>query len=354
MIHLERWQVTARAALVGVSLLGARTALAAEGDRVAVLPFMASGGGTTSAELAAARLATRDAVGRIHDVLPSDAEMTSAEREVKDGVADTSAEYKAAGRVAGTQWTVAGHVDTHGATYRLEVDACQVSTGRVESLAREIDPQRASPQIAEMLALLLRSQGVGDTVPPWDQPNAPAPAPAPTPAPVAVTPPTPAPEPGPPPPPPPAYAENHPLAVGIGAKAITAFSRDARATGSPASALLEVNGAYDLVGGLEIVANVAIAAAGPSSLWLDAGARYELPIFPRAGLFLGPEVTIGAFIDYLGGDKDPRFLMRGAVPVVLAIGERLQLEAYPELAYAAGGTIGLAFAGGGFRAVLRF
>jgi hypothetical protein len=93
--------------------------------------------------------------------------------------------------------------------------------------------------------------------------------------------------------------------------------------------------------------------AGPSSLWLDVGLRYEIPIIPRARLFLGPEVAIGTFVD-LGGDKDARFLMRGSIPIVLGLGERVQLEAYPELAYAAGGTVGLAFVGGGLRAVVRF
>ena len=51
----------------------------------------------TRAELAAARGATRDAVVQMHDALPTDVEMATAEREVKDGVADTSAEYRAAG-----------------------------------------------------------------------------------------------------------------------------------------------------------------------------------------------------------------------------------------------------------------
>ncbi len=105
--------------------------------------------------------------------------------------------------------------------------------------------------------------------------------------------------------------------------------------------------------GLELVANVAVSVAGPSSLWLDAGARYEIPIVPRARIFAGPEVAIGAFID-LGGDKDARFLMSGALPIVIGLGERAQIEAYPQIAYAAGGTTGLGFVGGGIRGVVRF
>jgi hypothetical protein len=336
-------------ALVGVALLASRGALAA--DRVAVLPFMASGGGTTSGELASARGATRDAVTQVHDQLPSDAEMASAEREVKDGVADTSAEYRAAGRAATVDWTVIGHVDVHGPTYRLELDACQVTTGRVESLAREVDPKQATSQIAEMLALLLRPQGVGDTVPPWDLPTTPAAVPVaqPPPTPVANVPPA------APLPPPPAYAENHPFALGLGGDVVTAFSRASQATGSPLAGLVTIDGAYALSGvhGLELVANLAFSVAGPSSLWIDGGARYEFPIFPRARIFLGPEVAVGAFFD-LGGDKDPRFLLSGALPIVVGLGERAQIEAYPQIAYATGGTVSLGFAGGGLRAVLRF
>jgi hypothetical protein len=334
-------------------------ARAADGERVAVLPFIANGGGSTSAELATIRAATRDAVGRIHDVLPSDSELKAAEREAKDGVADTSAEYRAAGRAAASQWTVAGHVDSRGGSYRLEIEACQVATGRVESLAREIDSKQAASQIAEMLALLLRSEGVGDTVPPWDQPNQPPPAAPPS---AVVPPPTPAPAPAPvpaapsqPPGPAPVYAENHPFALGVGAEGLTAFSRASNAQGSPAAALVTANGAYALGGapGLEVIANAAVSVAGPSSLWLDAGARYELAIVPRARIYVGPELAIGAFVS-LGGDKDPRFLMRASLPIVVGLGERAQIEAYPALAYAAGGTTGLAFAGGGIRGVIRF
>lgn len=344
-------------ALLAVVLLGSEARAA--GEKVAVLPFVSSGGGTTSAQLDAARTATRDAVGQIHDTLPTDAETASADHAAKDGVADTSAEFREAGRAAAAPWTVAGHVDAHGGTYRLEIDACQIETGRVESLAREIEPGRASAQIAEMLALLLRPQGVGDTVPPWDQPAAPPPAtpPPPTTPPPAPAPPPPA-EPGPPPPPPPAYAENHPFALGVEGVALTAFARSALASkvgASPVAGLIAADGMYAFQGvhGLEAIVNVAGSVAGPSSFWIDGGFRYEFPVVPRARIFLGPEATVGAFFD-LGGDKDARFVMRGALPIVVGVGEHVQIEAFPEIAYAAGGTVGIALAGGGLRGVVRF
>jgi hypothetical protein len=333
----------------------ATSALAA--DRVAVLRFTASGGETTSTQLDAARASTRDAVALVHDALPSDAEMKTAEAAVKDGVPDTSDEYRDAGKVAGAQWTVAGHVDAHGWTYRLEIDACQVTTGRVESLAREVDARQAAPQIAEMLTLLLRPQGVGDAVPPWDHPaQTPPVAVVPKPAPIAPTPasavaapvPVPAPESE-------AYGADHPFAIGLGGEVLAAFARSSEARGSATAGVFTASLQYAIaaVPGLELVGDIGAGSVGPTSVRFDAGARYVLPIARAARIYAGPEAGLGAFLP-LGGDKDARFLVRGALPVIWAATNSVQIEAYPELAYAAGGTASLGFAGGGARVVIRF
>ena len=62
---------------------------------------------------------------------------------------------------------------------------------------------------------------------------------------------------------------------------------------------------------------------------------------------------LAQFFD-LGGDKDAHFLRRRRAPDRGRLGEHTQIEAYPRIAYAAGGTVSLGFAGGGLRAVLRF
>ncbi len=340
---------------IATSAFVATSALAA--DRVAVLRFMGSGGGTTSTQLDAARAAARDAVGLVHDVLPNDAESKAAEAAVKDGTPDTSDEYRDAGKSAGAQWTIAGHVDAHGWTYRLEIDACQVATGRVESLARDIDARQAAPQIAEMLALLLRPQGVGDALPPWDQPppnaipvtpkpapSAPTPAPTPAPAPAAA----PAPETE-------AYGVAHPFALGLGGEVLGAFARSSEARGASTAGVFTATALYAIesVRGLEVVVDLGVGSVGPTSFRADAGARYTFALLRDAHLYAGPEVALGAFFA-LGGDKDARFLVRGALPVIWAITNSVQIEAYPELAYAAGGTASLGFAGGGARVVIRF
>ena len=277
---------------------------------------------------------------------------------MKDGVADTSAEYRAAGRAAGAQWTVAGHVDSHGWAYRLELEACQVATGRVESLAREIDPRQAAPQIAEMLALLLRSQGVGDTVPPWDQP-------APTPPPLApAPPPTPAPAPLPPPrrrrrlrrPPRAALRREPPVRARPGRRSAGAFARASDARGSATAGLVTLHGA---------LRDRRRARARARRRPRRRGGGTELVRGGRRGSLRAPDRPLSARLRRPRGDA--RRLLRArrrqgrALPRARRAPDRrgarrasVQIEAYPEIAYAAGGTAGLGLVGGGLRGVFRF
>jgi hypothetical protein len=343
-------RVVLLAGIAGLFTLASTRAWGA--DRVAVLRFTARGGETTTPQLDAARAATRDAVALVHDTLPSEADLAAAEAAVKDGTPDTTREYRDAGTIAGAQWTLSGHVDARGWTYRLELEACQVATGRVESLARPIDARQAAPQIAEMLALLLRPQGVGDAVPPWDQataPPAPIPPLAPPPPPYRpVVPSSPEPESQ-------TYGSAHPLALGVGGEVLDAFTRSSVARGSSEAGVFSLTGLYAVrsVAGLELVGEVAAGSIGPTSLRLDVGARYVLGIVPSAHVYAGVEAAAGAFFP-LGGDEEPRFSIRAALPVVWAATSSIQLEVYPELAYAVGGSASLGFAGGGARFVLRF
>ena len=207
-----------------------------------------------------------------------------------------------------------------------------------------------------MLALLLRPEGIGNSEIPWDKPNAvappaePLPPAAPTP-PAQSTPPLPRPEPEPKH----AYAEGHPLAVGLGAEVLTAVSRPGNAQGSATSVV--VNGAFgyalDAVPGLELRADIAGAVAGPKAILLDAGARYAFMLVPTARVYAGPEVAVGAFFT-LGGDKSARFLGRGGLVAGIGLGERVQLEAFGDLAVAPGGAGTLVLGGGGARGLVRF
>ncbi len=330
----------------------------ARADKVAVLDFASGGSTTTSAQLGEAHRATRDAVLALRHTLPTEGEMLTAHMAVKDGVADTSSEYRAAGRAASATWTVAGHVDAHGTTYRLELEVCQVETGRVESLAREIDGGKATPEIGEMLALLVRPEGIGSSEPPWEHAQAPAPV-APPPAAAVGTPPSaPAPVVASPPVeavPPPVYAQGLPFAVGVGVGALGALHRAANARGSATAGVVGVSGSYAIaaVRGLELRADLDAGVLGPHSLSLDVGARWVTPIARRARIFAGPEAALGAFFA-LGGDRSARVLLHGGLAFVWAASDRVQLEVVPEVDYAGGGSGSLVLGGALARVALRF
>ncbi len=322
-------------------------------DKVALLPFT-SAGQATSADLGAARDSTGAAALAKGHTLASPSELLSAQMSSKDGVPDTSEEYRAAGRASGSEWTVAGRVATRDAGYRVELEVCQVATGRVESLARDIEPSEATNQIGEMLARLLRPEGIGTADIPWER-TAPKPKPPAVPPP-PVAPPTPSPP--PPPPPPPAvkhaYAEGRPLALGAGVLLSSAVKRPANATGSPTAFALEASGGYalDAVPGLELRADFAGSVAGPGSIFFDGGARYAIPIAPTMRLFAGPEATVGAFFP-TGGDTSARLYLRGSAFVALGLGERAQVEASFDAAPVLGSST-LVLVGGTVRGLVRF
>jgi len=337
-----------------ISTVG-RAALA---DKIAVLPFT-SAGGATSADLEHARAATKSAVQAIGRTLPSDSEMVTAQMAYSGEHGEPSKAYQAAGRASGADWVAIGHVDPHGATYRVELEVCQTDTGRLESLAREIDRTNEVKQIGEMLALLARPEGISNADIPWLTAAPPKPAPpppAPTPSATVETKPPPPPAPPPPPPGPKhAYAEGHPLAIGAGVDAYSAVHRASNAVGSAASMQIDgvVGYALDAVPGLELRGRGMGSVAGPSSFALDVGARYALPVVPRARVFAGPELGGGAFFT-LGADKTTRFLAHGAVVGSVGVGDRVQIEIAGDVDVAPGGGASLVFVGGTARGVVRF
>jgi hypothetical protein len=337
-------------------------------DQVAVLPFTAPKG-LSKPEVDRARVWTREATIKKGHVPPNDSEMLSAEMAVKDGMPDTSEEYRAAGRASGSQWTLTGRIERHDApparlpdgteeegytTYHLEVEACLVESGRVESLAREIDPDEAPEQIGEMLGLLLRPEGIKNAQLPWDS-SAPHKR---QPKPKAPPPPPPAPPPPPPPPKPVVkhtYAENRPAALGISAGVSTALKRPANAQGPsgafPIGAVLGY--AIEQVPGVEVRGIFTSQVLGPRALEIAAGGRYAIRLLPQHRIFVGPELLLGAHVA-LGADKTARFLTHGAAFVAIGLGEQVQLEVAGDLAAALGGSGTLILGGGTGRALFRF
>lgn len=322
-------------------------------DKVAVLPFIPSADFVNRDQVEEVRTATKGAVTQRAHTLASDTEIATAVTAVQDGVADTSAEYRIAGKAATSQWTVVGHVSLRNGYWHTEIEVCQVETGRVESLTRDVDPRVGSAQIGEMLALLLRPEGIGNAEVPWANQTLPPIVPDKPPPPKVPPPP-------PEPPKPPAvkhdYAEKFPIAVGAGLGLNGAFARPEGGAGLSTLAvfgLLTGEYAFERVPGLALRGNFGGNFYGPSSIFVDVGARYAIPLVPTARLFFGPEVTIGALFP-IGGDKSPRFLLRTDVFVALGLGERVQIEAAFDLMSAFGGDGPLVLGGGLLRGLFRF
>jgi hypothetical protein len=328
-------------------------------DKIAVLSFT-SAGPAKATDLDDARVATRAAVTRRSHTQPSDSELLTAQMSTRDGVADTRNEYRSAGRASGSAWTIQGHVEGHGDTYRLELEVCQVETGRVESLVREIAPSVASPQIGEMLDYLVRPEGIGNIEIVWKVVAPPSITKGPVVATATVTATA-----------PPAvrhaFAESAPFGLGVGVDALAAPEprallgalaalvrpSNARGSGAALGVHAAVTYAFAQAPGLDLRADLGVVVAGPSAFHATIGARYMLPLAATARVFVGPEVGLGGFFT-LGAEKTARGLVHGAAVAAIGVGARAQLEIAGELDYAGGGSGSLVLGGASARALVRF
>lgn len=338
-------------------------------DKLAVLPFT-SPNDTPRVELEQVRGWTREAARLKGHTYATDDEMAFAEHAAKDGVIDTSQEYQAAGKAASADWTVTARVERIDhpparlpdgseedgwTTYRVELEAYQMSSGRLESLSREVVPDDAPQEIAEVLALLIRPQGIANADIPWSREGVRRPKPKPKPA-APPPPPPPPPPPSAPPPPRAIYGEGHPIAAGLSLGVSNALARPDTARGP--SWAMPIGGAVgyalpDVVPGLELKGNVTSQVIGPRALELSAGARYAYAPLPGVPLFLGPELLFGAHVA-LGADKTARFLSHGSLFAAYAFTEQVQAEIAGDLAAALGGSGTLVLGGGTARVVYRF
>lgn len=341
-------------------------------DKIVVLPFT-SPNNVPQVELDEARRWTREAATLRGHAPATDSELAAAESTIRDGVADTSQEYMSAGKAAHADWTLTGHVtrvdhppsrmpdgttEEGFTTYRIELEVCQVASGRVESLSREVLADDAPGDIAEVLSLLVRPEGIASEEVPWGQTplrRKPRSKSLPPPSPPAE------PEPrhridGPSPNIRPRYGQGHELSLGLSTGVSTALSRPGNALGP--SEAMAVGGAigYALpqaMRGLELRGNVTSQVLGPRAVEASAGARWLLAPFTGADfIFVGPEVLAGAHVA-LGANQTTRFLLHGAAVVAFAISEMVQIDVAADLA-AALGSDSLVLAGGTGRLVLRF
>lgn len=324
----SRWIAPALAAAV---LLVAPSAFA---DRVALLP--SRGGANPDARTALDAALARGLTALGHTVIPANA----AASGVADGVADTPEEYRQIGVAAKADWVLVGHVEPAVTTTRVELTAALMQLGRIESVAREVEAAKADAQVQEMLAALVRPEGVSAGELPWEKslPRPPAPVPVAPPPPPALP---------PPPVSPPEPVIVHPVYSGgnhvffgpvLGVSAPAA--RPSAASGSGASLTGALRGGYAIGdSGFEPFVEFGGNLVGPQALWISGGARMMWSPTASAPFFLGPEVIVGAFVRLPGADvkdkdgttygasSEAHPVLGAAVDLAYAVSRSFQLEA---------------------------
>jgi hypothetical protein len=183
-------------ALGGALLLAAPAAWA---DRVAMLP--SRGGDDTGARTTLDSDLAKGLAALGHTLVPAPELAAAVKAKVADGVADTQEEYRAVGNATRADWVLVGSVEPAVSTSRVELTACLVKAGRVEAVAREVAKAKEPAQVQEMLAVLVRPEGIGAGALPWETQGPPPPTPPPAAPPAAPEPPPPPAVPPPPSPP---------------------------------------------------------------------------------------------------------------------------------------------------------
>jgi hypothetical protein len=365
---------------------------AAWADRIAVLP--SRGGADPGARTVLDGDLARSLQALGHTLVPAPEISAAITAGVTDGVADTQEEYRAVGGATHADWVLVGSVEPAVSTARVELTACLVKAGRVEVVAREVDKAKQQPQVQEMLAVLVRPEGIGAGALPWEA-QTPPPAAPPPPAPPATPPAPPEPPPAPAVPPIDGRARVH-YPAGSGGEVWPPYSGGKRgfvsalvgvslpvvrpgvAVGSGASFVGALRAGYaagDL--GFEPFAELGGNLFGPKALWVDAGARWMLsPTLKRgadgvregAPFFIGPEILAGAFVELPSGTQisttnngvfsapaSGRFLLGAALDLSFALSPNFSLESQlGNLRLALGGSGTLVLAGATLGATVRF
>lgn len=314
MVSGMHWVSAAFAAAV---LVAPSLALA---DRIALLPSRGGNDAGPRVTLDAELARELGALG--HTLVPAPELGASLATQVPDGLADTQDEYRAVSSATQADWVVVGMVEPAVTTVHVELVAFLHGVSRVESVAREVDRAREASQVREMLSVLVRPEGVGAAALPWEKAGADTPpgatglATRPAVVSIAV--------------PPvdgharvsyllgsagevwPPYSSGNRGFVGtaLGFGLTAASPPSSSRTSSGAALVGTVRSGYALGDrGFEPFAELGANLFGPRALWLSGGARWMFAPALRRGsdgvlagvpFFLGPEVSLGAFIQ-LGG-----------------------------------------------------
>lgn len=263
----------------------------------------------------------------------------------------TSEGLVAIGKVTGADWVVEPYVQSSDTGTRVELKVCQVGTGRVETLARDLDP-KVDPlvQMREMLALLLRPQGVGDDPLPWDQ-KKPKAAPPPEVLPKDKPKPT---GPAAPSAPPTAWGAEGRLSLGAAGGVGALLARPDNAVGSKALYFwaLHADIALPEKPWLEIVARFGGLHGPGGALGADFGARAFVRGVGTPSLALGAGATVGVFGAFASGIVRPTLALEPTASYALS--RNVQAEVIVPLRLAPGEAGALFWTGAQVALLARF
>lgn len=256
---------------------------------------------------------TRYAVMELGHNLVSDDEVEAAVRQIADGRPDNADELATLARNTKADWVVAPVIYSENDAYRLEMTAHLASSGRTESVTRDIDTNVIHQQVVEMAKVLLSPSGVGTGALPWENTAPPPLMPAPG-QPASQ----PAAQPG-------ADAPRslQPL-VGASLGIASAISRPDGATGSSTAVHGGLRAGLELAVPLELALGLRGNLTGPKATSLDASARYWIGI--ADGIRLAPELAPGLFF-MGGGQQETSFSMRFTAVGAVDVADGVSVEA---------------------------
>lgn len=277
-------------------------------DKVATLPAR---GTAPIAERASLRTSTETAGKALGHTTISEQDIVQGEAAAGDK-AGTSEGMIAIGKTTGADWVVEPTIASNEYGTNVELKVCQVASGRIETLSRDLDPKvDATSQVTEMLLLMLRPQGLGDDPLPWakkkDEKHVVPPEVLPKPKPAPVTPPL-------------LWGENGRISIGAGGGIGTLAVRDERAPKSPRffAWTLHGNVAIPTVKGLELTVRFGGLHGPGNGLGGDVGARYMIAASSFAfglGANVGAFGALGSGIAGVSLGVDPTLSLAIAKPV---------------------------------------
>ena len=165
-------------AALGVFLAAALTASSVWADLILALPSRGQVPGNALAS--SLEMDTRYVLLEMgHQLVPPDRAQPAL---AKTSNLETVEAFRSLAKETGADWVVLPSASPAPEGYRLELTAFQASSGRVESVARDIGAGTVHAQIREMAEVLLRPKGVGTAALPWETPRSTRQAPAQQPA----------------------------------------------------------------------------------------------------------------------------------------------------------------------------